>query len=45
MPWPAELVLSFCYYWRDRGNEAEQRKWENVLEDHLELVEQGQPNC
>lgn len=35
----AKLARSLCHYWRDRGNEAEQRKWERVLEEHLELVE------
>ncbi|MFM5817885.1 hypothetical protein [Aeromonas sanarellii] len=34
-----ELAGSLCYYWQERGNEAEQRKWERVLEEHLELVE------
>ncbi|MFM5035411.1 hypothetical protein [Aeromonas media] len=35
----AELARSLCHYWQGRGNEAEQKKWEKVLKDHLELVE------
>lgn len=26
-------------YWQELGNEAEQREWEKVQEEHLELVE------
>ncbi|WP_429030401.1 hypothetical protein [Aeromonas media] len=32
----AELARSLRHYWQVRGNEAEQRKWEKVLEEHLE---------
>lgn len=35
----AELARSLSLYWQVRGNEVEQRKWEKVLEEHLELVE------
>ncbi|MFM5588493.1 hypothetical protein ACET65_16255 [Aeromonas rivipollensis] len=35
----ADWARSLCRYWQERGNEAEQRKWEKVLEGHLDLVE------
>lgn len=41
----ADWARFLCRYWQERGNEAEQRKWEKVLEGHLALVEWACQDC